>query len=305
MYKEEKKLGSKEELRPFRTQKDRMFRMLFTEKRELLSLYNAVNDTDYTKEEDLQITTLENALYMTVKNDVSCILDMHLELYEHQSTINPNIPLRDLDYVARSFERLIVGKDIYSGQPIELPNPRFIVFYNGKREQPARKEWRLSDMFHFKEEEPRLELVVTQININPGYNDDLLERCPTLNDYVRYTERVRQYETEVSYAEAVELAVDECIQEGILEEFLRRNKAEVVSMSLFDYDAALHERTLREEGRQEGKAEGRLEGRLEGQAEERFLSIKKLMDTMKWTAQQAMDALLIPEAEREKYMAKL
>lgn len=105
----EELLGKSKEQRPFRTQKDRMFRMLFAEKKELLSLYNAINGTAYTKEEDLQITTLENALYMTVKNDVSCILDMHLELYEHQSTVNPNIPLRDLDYVARSFERLIVG----------------------------------------------------------------------------------------------------------------------------------------------------------------------------------------------------
>lgn len=281
----EELLGKGKEQRPFRTQKDRMFRMLFAEKKELLSLYNAINGTAYTKEEDLQITTLENALYMTVKNDVSCILDMHLELYEHQSTVNPNIPLRDLDYVARSFERLIVGKDVYSARPIELPNPKFIVFYNGKREQPARREWRLSDLYHFKEEEPRLELVVTQININPGCNDDLLEQCPTLKDYVQYTECVRKHEAEMSYAEAVELAVDECIQKGILEKFLRKNKAEVVSMSLFDYNAALHEQTLREEGIS--------------------LAIKNLMTTMKWTAQQAMDALQIPEADREKYIAKL
>lgn len=282
---EEENLEKDKELYPYRTQKDRMFRMLFTEKKELLSLYNAVNDTAYMDEADLQITTLENALYMTVKNDVSCILDMHLELYEHQSTVNPNIPLRDLDYVARSFERLIVGKDVYSSQPIRLPNPKFIVFYNGKRKQPARREWRLSDLYHFKEEEPRLELIVTQININSGYNDDLLERCPTLRDYMRYTECVRKYERETSYVQAVGLAVDECIQRGILEEFLRKNKAEVISMSLFDYDTALHEQTLREEGIS--------------------LAIKNLMTTMKWTAQQAMDALQIPEADRGKYTAKL
>ena len=142
----------------------------------------------------------------------------------------------------------------------------------------------------YKEEEPRLELIVTQININPGYNDDLLERCPTLRDYMRYTECVRKYERETSYVQAVGLAVDECIQRGILEEFLRKNKAEVVSMSLFDYDAALHERTLREEGRQEGK--------LEGKVEAICLSIKNLMATMKWTAKQAMGALQIPEAEQ-------
>lgn len=278
-------LRNGEELHPFRTQKDRMFRMIFSDKRELLTLYNAVNNTAYMDESNLRISTLENAIYMNVKNDVSCILDMHLELYEHQSTVNSNIPLRDLDYVARSFEGLIAGKDIYSNQRIELPNPKFIVFYNGKQKQPAIREWHLSDLYHFKEERPKLELTVTQININPGYNDDLLERCPMLKGYMQYTECVRRYEKEAPYAKAVELAVDECIQEGILEEFLRRNKAEVMSMSLFDYDEALHERTLREEGK----------------SEERFLSIRNLMCTMHWTAQQAMDALLIPKAEQEKY----
>ncbi|MCM1496648.1 MAG: hypothetical protein NC089_12740 [Bacteroides sp.] len=106
---------------------------------------------------------------------------------------------------------------------------------------------------------------------------------------MQYTECVRKYERETGYAQAVSLAVDECIREGILEEFLRKNKAEVISMGFFDYDEALHERTLREEGK----------------IEERFLSIQKLMDTMKWTAKQAMDALQIPEAEQGEYMEKL
>lgn len=185
------------------------------------------------------------------------------------------------------------GRDVYSSRRIELPNPKFIVFYNGRQEQPARREWRLSDLYHFREEVPKLELTVLQLNINPGYNDELLERCPTLKGYMQYTECVRKYERETDYAQAVALTVDECIREGILEEFLRKNKAEVISMGFFDYDEALHERTLREEGR------------LEGQTETRFSSIRSLMDTMKWTAKQAMDALQIPEAEQGEYMEKL
>ncbi len=287
----DKEYRKSEELRPFRTQKDRMFRLLFADKKELLTLYNALNNTGHTDETELEITTLENAIYMSVKNDISCILDMNL--YEHQSTVNPNLPLRDLDYVTRNFDRLMTGQDIYSPKPVVLPNPRFIVFYNGRQEQPARKEWRLSDLYRWEEESPKLELVVTQININPGYNDDLLERCPTLKGYVQYTECVRKHRREQTYAKAVELAVDECVREGILAEFLRRNKAEVVSMGLFEFDPELHDRTMREIGREEGAMEACNS------------SIRNLMKTMHWTLQQAMDALMIPEEEQEKYKAML
>ena len=88
--------------------------MIFSEKKELLALYNAVNETDYNNPDDLEITTLENAIYMTVKNDISCVIDMRLDLYEHQSTVNPNMPLRDLDFVSKSYERFRDGLDIYS-----------------------------------------------------------------------------------------------------------------------------------------------------------------------------------------------
>ena len=114
-----------------RNYKDTLFRMIFRDKKELLTLYNAVNGTHYDNSEDLEITTLENAIYMNMKNDVSCILDMRMNLYEHQSTVNPNIPLRDLFYVARLYEKIIIGKDIYSSNRIMLPTPKFVIFYNG------------------------------------------------------------------------------------------------------------------------------------------------------------------------------
>ncbi|MBO5509206.1 MAG: hypothetical protein J5962_01970, partial [Lachnospiraceae bacterium] len=115
------KTGAVEKLTAKREYKDTVFRMLFSEKKELLSLYNAVNDTSYDNPDELQITTLKNAIYMTVKNDISCVIDMRLNLYEHQSTVNPNIPLRDLDYVSRTYSAFYRDKDIYSPRMIKLP----------------------------------------------------------------------------------------------------------------------------------------------------------------------------------------
>jgi len=251
-----------EEERPsiVRTYKDTLFRMIFKDKEELLSLYNAVNDTQYTDPSELEVTTLENAVYMNVKNDVSCILDMRLNLYEHQSTVNPNMPLRDLFYVTKQFQKLVVGKDIYASKQISLPTPQFIVFYNGKETQPERKILRLSDAFTIKSGEINLDLVVTQLNINPGYNEELKKKCPTLFAYTCYVERVRLHSEAMPLPDAVNKAVEECIREDILADFLRKNKAEVIYMSIFEYDEKLHERTLLEEGIEIGEQRGEQRG---------------------------------------------
>lgn len=243
-----------------RNHKDNVFRMLFSDENMLLMLYNAINDTNYADTSLLKITTLENAVYMSVKNDVSCMVDMRLELYEHQSTVNPNMPLRDLDYIADMFANFYSDKDIYSSNPIELPNPRFIVFYNGEQNQPAIKTYKLSDLYVHKGEEPNLELIVTQININAGYNKDLMEKCQVLKEYMLYVERVRKYQKAMSIEQAVNRAVDECIEEGILADFLRKNKAEVVRMSIYEYDEKLHAQALLEDGIKIGKEEGKEEG---------------------------------------------
>ncbi len=250
-----------------RNYKDTVFRMLFSDKKELLALYNAVNGTHYTDPEKLQITTLEGAIYMHIKNDLSFILDLRLELYEHQSTVNPNLPLRYLLYVAKVFEELVIGKDLYARTLIKLPTPRFITFYNGREEQPERLVRRLSDSYHITEDNPSLELRVIQLNINEGYNEKLKNNCPTLQQYMLYVDRVREYNLLYPLNEAVEKAVDECIQEGILREFLLENKAKVVSMSIFEYDEELHNRTLYNEGLEDGHAKGHAEGKAEGLAE--------------------------------------
>ncbi len=239
-----------------RTHKDNVFRMLFSDKNMLLLLYNAINNTNYTDPKVLKITTLDNAIYMSVKNDVSCVVDMKLDLYEHQSTVNPNIPLRDLDYIADTFSEFYSPKEVYSSKQIKLPNPRFIVFYNGEQKQPAIKTYKLSDLYEHKGEEPYLELIVTQININEGYNNDLMEKCKVLKEYMLYVERVRRYQKTMAIEAAVNRAVDECIEEGILMNFLSKNRAQVVRMSIYEYDEKLHEQALRDDGREEGRDEG-------------------------------------------------
>ncbi len=218
--------------------KDTFFRMLFRDKEELMKLYNAVNDSAYTDADQFQIVTLENAVYMNMKNDLAFLVDFQLHLYEHQSTKNPNMPLRNLFYVAKQYQNLVREESIYSRRLVKLPTPRFVVFYNGTEKQPEQQKLRLSDAYDRKEGEPELELVVTMFNINPGYNEKLKEQCGTLKEYMQYVERVRGYAgiPGMSLDEAVNRAVDECIREGILGEFLLRNKAEAVSMCIFEYD---------------------------------------------------------------------
>lgn len=239
-----------------RTYKDTVFRMLFSERTALLALYNAINNKHYVDPNELTITTLENAIYMSIKNDISCVIDMRLNMYEHQSTVNPNIPLRDLDYVSRTYSALYKNMDVYSTKAIHLPNPKFVVFYNGITAQPPIRYLKLSDLYVHKEINPCLELVVMQININPGYNEDLMEKCKLLKEYMQYVERVRTYQNYMRLEDAVNRAVDECIKDGILVDFLKKNKAEVISMSLFEYDEKLHEKTLLEIGREEGLQKG-------------------------------------------------
>ena len=227
--------------------KDTIFRMLFSDKKNLLSLYNALNGKNYSDCDKLEIVTLENAIYMSMKNDLAFILDLDLFLWEHQSTYNPNIPLRDLMYIAKEYEKYIKEKGIslYSSRQQKIPAPQFIVFYNGNRKIGECMEHRLSDAYEISSGEPALELKVLVININEGHNQKLMESCQILKEYAQYVSKVRTYKKTLSLNEAVEKAVEECIREGILREFLLANKAEVVAMSIFEYDREWEEELLR------------------------------------------------------------
>lgn len=227
--------------------KSTVFSMLFRDKKKLLELYNAMNHSNYTDPEAMEIVTLENAIYMSMKNDLAFIIDMHLYLYEHQSTYNPNMPLRDLLYVANEYQKLVHDASIYASTLVKIPAPRFVVFYNGKEKRPEKEVLKLSDAYHTYELDPELELKVTVLNINSGNNRELMESCRTLREYMQYVNCVRYYTDEqgMNLSEAVECAVNECIKKGIMADFLRENKAEAVSMSIFEYNEAEEKEKMR------------------------------------------------------------
>ena len=230
--------------------------MLFKEKENLLSLYNAVNGTAYVDTDELEITTLQDAVYMNYKNDVSFVFDFELNLYEHQSTVNPNMPLRDLIYVTTVLQGIIRDEDLYSSKLIKLPTPRFVVFYNGTEPQPHKQILRLSDAYEKQLDLPELELSVTVYNINFAENKELLEACKVLKEYAQYVAIVRKFAMEKPLEKAVEQAVDTCIKNGILEDFLRKNRAEAIEMSIFEYDEEKHLTNEREIWKQAGILEG-------------------------------------------------
>ena len=241
---------------PVRTYKDRIFRMIFKDKEEFLTLYNAMNGTDYDNPEDLVVTTLENAIYMGMRNDVSFLLYDKLTLYEHQSTNNPNMPLRDLFYVADVYSNLTKDEDLYGSRQIVIPEPKFIVFYNGVEELPERFEMKLSDMFETISEDASLELKTQVLNINLGYNRALMEKCKTLHDYAMFVDLVRRYRKNMKLEEAIEQAVTECIEKGVLAEFLKKNRAEVIKMGIYEYNEEEHLRKEREYAEKRGWDQG-------------------------------------------------
>ena len=200
---------------------------------------------------------------MEVKNDVSFLFDSQMNLYEHQSSFNPNMPLRDLFYIARQLEKYTLGKSLYSSKLRKIPVPRFVVFYNGTQEQPESRILKLSDAFEKKVPSPELEIKVTMLNINLGKNRELMEKCRTLREYCMFVERIRGYAKELEIADAVERAVTECIREDILADFLSAQRAEVIAMSIFEYNKEEEMKKIRADefsiGKDAGKAEGKAE----------------------------------------------
>ena len=247
-----------------RQYKDTVFRMLFSEKENLLSLYNAVTGNAYQNADDLKIVTLENAIYMGMKNDLAFMLETNIYLYEHQSTLNPNIPLRDLIYIGIEYQQYVDDKSLYSSRLQKIPAPKFMVFYNGTDAVDDRVELRLSKAYEHLAGEPDLELKVLMLNVNEGHNKELMEQCQTLKEYAIYVARVRQYASEMNLNDAVARAIDECIKEGILVEFLRKNRSEVKMVSILEYDKEWEEKKLRKAEYEAGRSEGIEIGKSEG-----------------------------------------
>ena len=231
--------------------KDRLFRMIFNDKEKLLELYNAMNRSDYKDASELQVVTLENAIYLSMKNDVAYVLHDEFFLYEQQSTKNANMPLRCLFYASDTYSVLVKDKNIYGTKMLPLPSPTFVVFYNGKQKMDEEGELRLSDAFVKKQEVPNLEVIVKVKNINMGNSRELFEKCRPMRDYMIFVDKVRRYSQEQT--------IRECMEEDVMADFLKRNRAEVVKMCLYEYDEERQREFDREEGREEGRDAERIE----------------------------------------------
>lgn len=248
-----------------RQAKDRLFRFLFEKDREaLLQLYNTLNGTEYQDASLLQVVTIESAVYMVMKNDLAFVLAGTLNLYEHQSTYNPNMPLRFLIYLAQEYQMLIeeAQESLYGSKRIMLPTPQCVVFYNGEREILEEEIIRLSDSFENREQgiQAGEELTVRMLNINHGHNRELMEKCQVLREYAIFVELSREYLAGGKKPKAaLEAAIEDCIEQDILAGFLRKYRAEVLGMLLEEFDVKKYERSLREEGREEGREEARKE----------------------------------------------
>ena len=232
--------------------------MLFSDKKELLGLYNAVSGKQYKDPGALNVNTLENAIYMAIKNDLSFVIDSRLSLYEHQSTYSPKLPLRMLLYLADLYADLMKNENLYGRKKMML-------------------------------------------NINAGHNPELMRACKTLADYAQYTARIRRYAAEMPIEEAVGRTITECIREGILEDFLRKYRAEAKRMSIYEYDQARHIRQETEEAREEGRQEGTEEGRQKERQEEKRAIALNLVK-MGMTAEQIAQAVEEEPAVVEEWL---
>ena len=262
-------MRSRNSVKVKRNHKDTLFRMIFSTRENLLSLYNAVNHSHYTDASELEIVTLKNAVYMNMKNDQAFLLDMQLNLYEHQSTWNPNMPLRFLMYVAKEYQMLVRNQTLYASALVKVPTPHFVVFYNGETEQEAETILRLSHSFQQKTDKPELEFMVRVLNINLDKKQEVLEACQLLKEYMLLVNKIRRYTDEYKdINQAVEQAVTECIEENILADFLRKNRAEAIEMCIFEYDDKREKELIRKAEYAEGMKEGERIGREAGKKEE-------------------------------------
>ncbi len=257
-----------------------VFSMLLQDKKRALEIYNAINETAYDDPELVEITTLEDRSFsLTVRNDASFVLDHHLSLYEHQSTLCPNMPLRDLIYFSSMIQKRVYAKrrDLYAKTLLKIPAPQFVVFYNGKESAPEQYELRLSDAFERKPDALQLELVCKVYNINSGKNKELLAKCPTLRDYMYFIDAVREYHAKNDFTDlerAIEQAINQCIRENVLKDFLIEHRTEVTRMMTMDYTFERRLEFQCEEAMEKG-----MQNKLQDQIRKKLLKGKSLEQT--------------------------
>ena len=242
---------SDNEVTVYRNYKDNLFKLIFGrpgEEQSLLDLYNALNGSDYKSTEDLTINTLEDVIYIQMKNDVSFVIKSDMVLLEHQSSFNPNMPLRGLLYFAKLYHGYIESSKkrkylLYSSRLLTIPTPRYIVLYNGTDKNFGDKQiLKLSEAFENPEKTEGFEWTATMLNINTGHNQEILLKCRRLREYSTFIELVRYYQNmEKSLEEAVDLSIKEALKIGILEDFLKEHRAEVKMSVLTEFNKKEYE----------------------------------------------------------------
>ena len=242
-----------------REYKSDLFSMLMQEKAYALEVYNAVNNSDYDNPEEIEIITLQHGVKLSVRNDASFVLDMTANYYEHQSTYNPNMPLRSLIYFVEDTKRKINNEDIniFGKKLIKLPTPHFVVFYNGTEKRPETEIQKLSSSYCKEIDEPELELICKVYNINPGNNEELLKKTVVLTSYTYLVEKVREYSKIMELKDAIHLAIDDCIEKNILKEFLIKNRKDVENTMELDFTFERQLDLTRKEERELGREEGK------------------------------------------------
>jgi len=251
-----------EETKTNRKYKSSVFTLLFGEKNNLLELYNAIENTNYGSDTDIWITTLEDALFMEQINDISFVIEgKFVVMIEHQSSMNPNMPLRMLLYIARVYEKIVSEDNLYGSKKIIIPNPEFIVLYNGDDECPDKKVLRLSDMFSepLPESLAKLELVVTVYNINKGRNEEFATRSEKLKGYEIFIYLIKEYVKSMDRASAIKRAIGDCIRQDVLRDFLKKHGSEVHNMLLSGWNWDDAKRVWQKEAKEDGIDIGRKE----------------------------------------------
>jgi len=249
---------------PNREYKSSVFTDLFSDEATVLELYNALTGSRYTVDDGLRFTTLTDALFMERLNDISFTIgDKLVVLVEHQSTINENMPLRALIYIGRVYEKIIEERAIYRSKLLKIPTPEFYVLYNGVADYPDEKTLRLADAFSYipgDEKSPMLDLSVRVLNINKGHNENILAGSEVLGNYAAFVEQVHnRRQAGLPLKSAVTSAIDFCVANGILVDYLKRNASEVRNMIFTEFKMDVAQEVWLEEGREEGREEKCLE----------------------------------------------
>ena len=277
-----------------RTFRDTLFRSIYSgkddrSKRWLLSLYNALSNKNYTDISALEITTIDDVIYVTMKNDLSFLINSEMHLFEQQSTVNPNMPLRGLIYFSQLYQKEVAKRnlDIFGRARIKIPSPKFVVFYNGKQEQDDIVKYRLSDLFEVKDESGEFEWTATVININKNHNESLQKKCESLYHYCVFVDRVKaNIDKRMEPEDAINEAVDFAIKGNFLDGYFKEQRMNIVGNLLTEFNQEDYDRNRRAEGYEDGYGDG--------ERQNAIANAKNLLKLNKLSAEEIADCCSLP-----------